>query len=320
MHTGSAKRPCEIRMRVRILGSAAGGGLPQWNCRCANCEAVRAGSPDVQPRTQSSVAVSADNRVWFLLNVSADVRQQLLAFAELWPPKPNRRGTTIGGCVLTDAEIDHTSGLLQLREGCHFGIFSTELVHRWLSSHFPIGTILAHFADRPWAHLTLNDELELPLPDGNPSGLRVRAFETAQDAPCFVPGENADLTGGVIGLEITDSVTGGKLVYAPGVAAISETLRDAVRGASCILMDGTFWSDDEPIQTGISDETASQMGHVPVQGPTGSLRWLTDLPVRRRILVHINNTNPMLDESGPEWRIVTECGVRVGVDGDEFEL
>jgi pyrroloquinoline quinone biosynthesis protein B len=264
--------------------------------------------------------VSADNRVWFLLNVSADVRQQLSAFSELWPPELDRRGTTIGGCLLTDAEIDHTSGLLQLREGCHFGIFSTALVHRWLSRYFPIGKILADFADRPWTDLTLNHELALPLPNGQASGLRVRAFETGQDSPRFVPDDDDDLTGSVIGLEITDSVTGGKLLYAPGVATLSETLRDAARGAHCILLDGTFWTDDEPIRTGISDRTARQMGHVPVQGPTGSLRWLTDLPVRRRIFIHINNTNPMLNESGPEWRIVSDSGANVGVDGDDFEV
>src|SRR5258708_221047 len=125
-------------MRIRILGSAAGGGLPQWNCRCPNCEAVRMGSAAVRPRTQSSVAVTSDGRSWFLLNVSADVRGQVAAFSDLWPPENNRRGTTIAGCVLTDAEIDHTSGLLQLREGSTFGIYSTPIVRRWLSAHLHI--------------------------------------------------------------------------------------------------------------------------------------------------------------------------------------
>ena len=307
-------------MRVRILGSAAGGGLPQWNCRCGNCQAARAGAPYVQSRTQSSAAISADNRVWFLLNVSADVRQQLSAFAELWPPESNPRGTTIGGCLLTDAEIDHTSGLLQLREGCHFGVFSTALVHNWLSRYFPISPILSKFADRPWVEMTLHDPLELLLSDGRPSGLRVRAFETGQDAPRFVPDGDADLTGSIVGLEITDTVTGGKLVYAPGVASISDQLSEAVGGARCILMDGTFWSDDEPIRTGISDRTARQMGHVPVAGPGGSLSWLRELPVQHRVFVHINNTNPMLDERGPHWQEVSNSGVSVGVDGGEFEL
>src|SRR5690348_3902980 len=130
-------------MRIRILVSAAGGGLPQWNCRCHNCDAARQVSSDVRPRTQSSVAVSADGQNWFLLNVSADVRAQLAASCEIWPPEGAARGTSIAGCVLTDAEIDHTSGLLQLREGCTFGIFSTPLVRRWLTDFLPIGPVLA---------------------------------------------------------------------------------------------------------------------------------------------------------------------------------
>src|SRR5689334_13248403 len=207
-------------MRIRILGSAAGGGLPQWNCRCAHCQAVRSGSADVLPRTQSSVAVTSDNRHWFLLNVSADVRTQLAATSELWPPAASRRGTTIAGCILTDAEIDHTSGLLQLREGCTFGIFSTPTVRRWLNRYLPIGPILAPFADRPWTDLPLEENFELRLPGGDPAGLRLRAFELARDVPRFVPENAAEAVGSVIGLAMEDTTHGGKLVYAPGVPAI----------------------------------------------------------------------------------------------------
>ena len=306
-------------MRIRILGSAAGGGLPQWNCRCANCQAVRSGSGDIRPRTQSSVAVTADDRHWFLLNVSADVRMQLAATSELWPPAENRRGTTIAGCILTDAEIDHTSGLLQLREGCTFGIFSTPIVRRWLNRYLPIGPILAPFADRPWTDLPLEETVELPLTNGDPAGLRLRAFELGRDVPRFVPENAAEAVGSVIGLVIEDAASGGKLVYAPGVPAIGESLRKAVEGADCLLMDGTFWSDDEPKLTGIANSTASSMGHVPVGGAQGSLRWLAELPVQHRVYVHINNTNPMLNERGPEHREVTDRGVQVGNDGTVFE-
>jgi pyrroloquinoline quinone biosynthesis protein B len=304
-------------MRVRILGSAAGGGLPQWNCGCPNCEAVRRGSPDIQARTQSSVAVSIDDGTWFLLNVSADVRQQLSAFPELWPPDGSRRGTTINGCLLTDAEIDHTSGLLQLREGCPFGIFSTPLVHRWLR---PIETILAGFASRPWTELPLDDERELPLPSGRSSGLRLRLFETARDVPRFVPEQSAEAIGSVVGLQIRDTRTGGTLVYAPGVSSIDEPLVKAVEQADCLLIDGTFWTDDEPVRMGITNRTSREMGHVPVSGPEGSLTWLSGLPVRHRVYVHINNTNPMLNTRGPEHRRVTDNGVQVGADGDAFEI
>src|SRR5262245_60537854 len=157
-----------MSMRIRILGSAAGGGVPQWNCRCPNCEAARAGSAVVRPRTQSSVAVTADGRSWFLLNVSADVRAQLAACRDLWPPAGSRRGTPIAGCVLTDAEIDHASGLLQLREGCTFGVFSTPVVRLWLSESLPIRPVLASFADRRWTDLPLEESFELPLPTGAP--------------------------------------------------------------------------------------------------------------------------------------------------------
>ncbi len=306
-------------MRIRILGSAAGGGVPQWNCRCPHCEAARQNSGAVRARTQSSVAATSDGRSWFLLNVSADVRQQLAACRDLWPPSSARRGTPIAGCVLTDAEIDHTTGLLQLREGCTFGIYSTPTVRRWLSEHLPIRTLLSSFADRPWTELPLDEPCELRLPTGAPSGLRVRAFELGRDGPRFVPESNL-AAGAVIGLEIEEPSRGGKLVYAAGVAAVNDRLRQAAEKADCLLIDGTFWSDDEPSLTGIGNSTAREMGHVPVSGAGGSLEWLSGLPARHKVYVHINNTNPMQNEAGPEFREVTGRGVRVAQDGDEFEI
>jgi pyrroloquinoline quinone biosynthesis protein B len=269
---------------------------------------------------QSSVAVTADGRSWFLLNVSADVRAQLAACRELWPPAASRRGTPIAGCVLTDAEIDHASGLLQLREGCTFGIYSTPTVRRWLSNHLPIRSVLTSFADRPWMDLPLDEPVELQLPDGTGSGLRLRAFELGRDAPRFVPEIASGADGAVIGLEIEEPSRGGKLVYAPGVAANVDRLRRAAEGADCLLIDGTFWSDDEPSLMGIGKATAREMGHVPVSGVDGSLAWLSSLPARHKVYVHINNTNPMLNETGPEYREVTRRGLRVGQDGDEFEI
>src|SRR5262245_49787530 len=253
-------------MRIRILGSAAGGGVPQWNCRCANCEAARQGSSAVRPRTQSSVAVTSDGRSWFLLNVSADVRVQLAAGSELCPPDDGLRGTPIAGCVLTDAEIDHTSGLLQLREGCTFGIYSTPTVRRWLSENLSIRSVLSSFADRPWMDLPLDEQIQLKLPDGAPSGLWLRAFELGTEAPRFVPEGAASGTGAVIGLAIEEPARGGKLVYAPGVASISVRLRNAAADADCLLIDGTFWSDDELSSMGIGNLTARAMGHIPVSG------------------------------------------------------
>lgn len=308
-------------MQIRILGSAAGGGLPQWNCGCSNCVAVRNGSPHHQPRTQSSVAVSADSAAWFLLNASADVRQQIGSFRALGPPVDEMRGTSIAGCILTDAEIDHTSGLLQLREGNRFGVFSTAQVHGWLRRDFPIEPIVATFAERPWYEIEPDVSYDLPLPSGAPSNLRVRPFETGRDVPRYVTSASPDeAAGAVVGLRIEDRNTGGVLVYAPGVQALSERLIEAAGDARCMLIDGTFWSDDEPARSGFSTSTARQMGHLPVSGEGGTLGWLSRLPISHRVYVHINNTNPMLDESGLEWKQVSEAGVRVGADGDTLEI
>ncbi|MEE2989071.1 MAG: pyrroloquinoline quinone biosynthesis protein PqqB [Planctomycetota bacterium] len=306
-------------MRIRILGSAAGGGLPQWNCRCSNCQAAREGSTAVRPRSQSSVAISIDDRHWFLLNVSADVRSQLAAFEGLWPPPEDLRGTSIAGCLLTDAEIDHTSGLLQLREGCSFRIFSTALVQRWLSDQLPVQKVLGSFADRPWFPLPLDEELELPLPSGEGSGIHVLAFETGQDQPRYVEEQEADLSGSVIGLSLRTD-TEKQLVYAPGLATLNEKLEDAASGADCLLVDGTFWTDTEPVEMGISQRSSLDMGHLPVDGPGGSLQWLAKQDVPHRVYVHINNTNPMLNEQGQAWRTVNDLGIRIAADGDEIVL
>lgn len=308
-------------MQVRILGSAAGGGLPQWNCRCANCAAVRAGSPDIRPRTQSSLAVSTDGRAWFLLNVSPDVRQQLLACPALGPGEgTGERGTAIAGCVLTDAELDHTAGLLLLREGGRFTIHCTASVRRWLSRWLPIEPVLACFSNPTWRELLLDGPVELQLPSGEPCGLWVRAFEVDRHVPRFVREEPASAAGSVIGLQVEDARSGARLVYAPCVASLGDTMQEAVRGADAVLIDGTFWDDEEPIRCGIGSRTAREMGHLPVSGPLGSLGFLSGLEARHRGYIHINNTNPMLHERGPEHRLVTEAGVRVGADGDSLEL
>jgi pyrroloquinoline quinone biosynthesis protein B len=303
---------------VRVLGSAAGGGVPQWNCGCPNCAATRAGSPNVEARTQSSVAISADGEVWFLLNVSPDIRQQVLSFPELGPGRRSR-GTAIGGCLLTDAEIDHTAGLLFLREGGAFEVKSTVPVRRWLHHDLPLGPVLARFAERPWSDLPVDEPIELASPQRGASGLWVRAFETGRHVPRFVSGA-PEAAGAVVGLAIEDSRSGGKLVYAPGIESLGAPLRKAAEDADCILLDGTFWSDDELIGLGIGDRTARQMGHLPVGGPAGSLEWLAEQSARRRIYIHINNTNPMLAQGSPQRRMVEERGMAIAADGDAFQL
>jgi pyrroloquinoline quinone biosynthesis protein B len=308
-------------MHIRILGSAAGGGVPQWNCRCPNCAAARAGSPAVRARTQSSVAVSADGRAWFLLNVSPDIRQQVLSFPGLGPPEGTQRGTAIAGCVLTDAELDHTVGLLLLREGRPFYIHCTATVRRWLKNSFPVEPILASFSAPLWNDLPLDRAVMLCLPgDGSPSGLRVRAFGLDPHVPRYVREANVIPPGSVIGLQVEDIRTAGRLVYAPCMESLGSALVDAVSGADCLLIDGTFWDDDEPIRHDIGKRTAHEMGHLPVSGLEGSLEWLAGLEAKHRVYVHINNTNPMLNERSPEYRRVNQSGVHVGADGDSFEV
>lgn len=305
-------------MRVRILGSAAGGGVPQWNCGCANCRAVRENASHVTRRTQSSVAITADDQSWFLLNVSADVRQQLVTYSDLGPAPGFARDTPIAGCLLTDAELDHSSGLLQLREGSQLTVYSTPLVRKWLNAYLPIEPVVSVFSNRTWVELPLDVPLQLAVTDGRPAGMTVTAFETGRDVPRYVPEDAATAVGSVVGLSIVNKASGGKLVYAPGVPAINPPLEHAVAGADLVLLDGSFWSDDEPQEHGITTRTSQQMGHLPVSGSSGSLQWFKTLSARHRVYIHINNTNPMLDECGREHTQVRKCGVHVGFDGDEY--
>jgi pyrroloquinoline quinone biosynthesis protein B len=226
----------------------------------------------------------------------------------------------LAGCILTDAEIDHTSGLLQLREGCRLGIFSTAIIRRWLNRYFPVEPILNSFAERPWTELPLDTVFDLPLPSGVASGLRVQAFELGRDVPRYVPEDAADAVGSVIGLEVQDRVSGGTLVYAPGVPDLNAALRSAAAEADCLLVDGTFWSEEELQRLGISAATAHEMGHVPISGRDGTLAWLSGLTAKHRVYIHINNTNPVLHEDGPEQREVAAAGVFIGADGDTFEI
>ena len=307
-------------MKVRVLGSAAGGGVPQWNCRCTNCQAARQPNGPVVPRTQSSVAISAEGEYWFLLNVSADVRQQINAHRNLWPAGNLGRGTSIAGCLLTDAEIDHTSGLLQLREGCRFSIYSTSLVHRWLTDDLPIARIRKKFAEREWIELNEDEPTELMLPSGLPSGLEVTIVDVGHDVPRYVTNDFPGQFGSIVGFLIRDLRTGSNIVYAPGVSKLSSSLATAAEHADAILLDGSFWSDDEPQRLGIGPSSAREMGHIPVSGPAGTLEWLASQTALHRTYVHINNTNPMLYEGGPEHQRVSQAGIRVAEDGDEFDL
>ena len=308
-------------MRVRILGSAAGGGLPQWNCNCSNCKAARLGTGRVRPRTQSSVAISADGIRWFLLNASPDIARQIDAFSPLQPVRFHPRGTPIQGVLLTNADLDHTLGLLSLREGSALSLHANREIQAALTDGLGLLPALKSFCKTKVFRASLA-ERRLRHADGSPSALSYRAFKVPCKKPRFASKMRSDGSGmhGAIGYKICDSKTGGCLIYAPEVLKVTENLASFLNDCDLLLFDGTFWSDNEMAKEGIAGRTALKMGHIPIQGEDGSLRRLANVTAPRKIFVHINNTNPILRENSPERRRVLSAGWQVGEDGMEFEI
>jgi pyrroloquinoline quinone biosynthesis protein B len=293
---------------LRVLGSAAGGGSPQWNCGCAVCAAVR--SRPGLARTQSSVAVSADRRRWFLINASPDVGTQIEAFPALHPH--NHRATPLEAVLLTDAELDHTLGLLLLREARSLRLYATPAVHKTLSDGSGLLRTLERYCQVEWRAVAPGTDFALA------DGLSCRAFDVPTTKRArFGPGMDH---GRVVGYRLTGERTGGTLVYLPGVQDLTPALCAEIQGCQCLLIDGTCWRDDELIRLGLAGKTSREMGHLPVGGPDGSLARLRSLDVRRTIFVHMNNTNPILLEDTPERRAVEDCGMEVAMDGLEVEV
>ena len=300
-------------MWVRVLGSAAGGGYPQWNCACPPCRAVRDGSRPARPRTQSSIAVSADRRQWFLLNASPDIRAQIESFPALHPASgpDGARVVPLQAVLLTDAELDHTLGLLLLREGGGLVLHATEATHDTLRQGTSLLRTLEAYCPVEWRPVVPG--VDVPLADG----LSYRAFDVPTTKRArFRPGPRE---GRVVGYRLTDERSGRALVHLPVLQELTPEVRNELDGC-CLLVDGTCWSDDELIRLGLAGRTAREMGHLPISGPGGSLEQLARLPVERRIYVHVNNTNPILLEDAPERRTVEEHGMEVAVDGLELEV
>jgi pyrroloquinoline quinone biosynthesis protein B len=307
-------------MRVRILGSAAGGGFPQWNCACRNCCALRAGNFRGKARTQTQVAVSADGCSWFLLGASPDLRQQIEVTPALHP-RDGVRQSPISGVLLGSADLDHVLGLLLLREFQPLHIYGTSSVLQILRGDNSMFGMLNRIPRQAvWTEIDPADRFPLTATDGSHSGLECRAITLGTRYPAYVADSNAlKPDHALLGFMVGDR-PGVRLAYLPAVPEIDDRLMQALDGASVLLFDGTFWSDDELIQVQGSGQTAREMGHVPVGGPEGSLERLRKVRGPRKIFVHVNNTNPMLDESGPEIRIVREAGWEVAEDGWQFEL
>lgn len=306
-------------MLIRVLGSAAGGGFPQWNCGCPNCVGVRRGTLRAVARTQESVAVSADGDSWFLLNASPEIRQQIESFDKLHPRA--LRDTPIQGIVLTNGDLDHTLGLLSLRESQPLALYSTQGVHRGFSE----GNVLYRTLQRFDGQITLHAlelgaaEQPLRLLNGSLSGLCMRAFAAPGKAALHLDQSKAEPADN-IGLLIRDERSGKRLAYIPAVGANSAEVVAAASSADAVFFDGTFWSSDELIALGASTRRAEDMAHWPIGGPEGSLAFLGGLAAAHRILIHINNTNPMLREDSAERALVHAAGVEVAFDGLELEL
>lgn len=301
-------------MKIRILGSAAGGGFPQWNCNCRNCAGLRAGTLKAQPRSQSSIAVSTDERHWVVFNTSPDIRAQLEAFPAI-QPKQGLRDTGIAAIVFMDSQIDHTTGLLMLREGCPHEIYCTDCVYEDLSSGFPIFTMLKAWNGGINRH---------PIYTGEPfsipaiHNLLITPIFLTSKAPPYSPHRNNPQPGDNIGVLLSNQSTGQHLFYAPGLGAIEPHLIPFMQKAHCLLVDGTFWSEDEMALTGVGTKLARTMGHLPQSGDDGMIRALKQFPQARKILIHINNTNPILDEESWQRQVLNDEGIEVAFDGMEI--
>jgi pyrroloquinoline quinone biosynthesis protein B len=309
-------------LRILVLGSAAGGGFPQWNCGCRNCRRVRAGDPAASPRTQSSIAVSADGEEWFLLNASPDVRQQIERTPRLHP-RDGPRHSPIAGVVLTNADVDHVAGLLTLREGQALSFFATRRVHQALAAN-PIFEVLD--AERvARLALPLEQDVDLKLPGGRSAGMSVIALAVPGKVALWLEDGSAGHSLGTepedtIGLKITDRATGNSFFYVPGCAAMPADLARRLTGAPLVFFDGTTWTDDELPATGVGAKTGRRMGHMSMSGPDGSITAFAELDVRRRIFIHINNTNPVLLRDSPERRQAEAAGWEIAEDGLEVVL
>ncbi len=309
-------------MRARILGSAAGGAFPQWNCGCPNCRALRSGTFHGKARTQTQVAIRGDSDSWFLLGASPDLRAQIEAIPELHPHDGSRQ-SPIAGAVLLNADIDHVLGLLLLRELQPLCVYASDSIRRILCEDNSMFAMLQRVPGQlSWTTITQGTSFCLISPAGLSSALNCRTISLSSHFPAYVAGRRrTELTGEEAsqGLML-ESSSGNRLAYLPAVPKITQELIKELETADVVLFDGTFWSDDELIRFQGSGQTAQQMGHVPVSGNHGSIALLAQLNRPRKIYIHINNTNPMLNQAGPEYRQVRNAGWEIAEDGWQFEL
>jgi pyrroloquinoline quinone biosynthesis protein B len=308
-------------MRILVLGAGAGGGFPQWNCGCRQCRRALAGDAAAPARTQSSLAVSADGgKSWVLLNTSPDLAAQIKANPAMHPPE-GRRGSPIAAAVLTNADVDHVAGLLTLREGHRFAIHATGRVLGVLKANAIFNVVNPVLVPR--VPLALETETAILDGDGHFTGLTVTAFSVPGKIALWLEDPSLPDFGSVpedtVGLHVRNG-TGKGFFYIPGCASLPPGLAQRLSGAELVVFDGTTWTDDEMIVAGFSDKTASRMGHMAMSGPEGTMAAFAPLGVKRRVFVHINNTNPALCADTPERREAEAEGWEIGFDGMEMSL
>lgn len=310
-------------MIIRVLGSAAGGGFPQWNCNCRNCAGARAGQPGFRARTQTSLAVSANGTDWVLLNTAPDLRQQINDNAVLGAVANGKlRNSPIKAAVITGGDVDFVAGLLNLREVEPLVVYASDRVQETLAANSIFNVLDAEAVQR--RALPLEGVLALEGPSG-PLGLSVECFDVPGKVALYLedaaggPGFGTH-KGDAIGIKVTDTATGQYFFYIPGCAKIDAPLAARITGAPLVFFDGTLYTDDEMLKQGLLPKTGTRMGHMSMSGPDGTLAAFSDLGVARKVFVHINNSNPVLDDNSPERKAVEAAGWSVGYDGMEVRL
>lgn len=308
-------------LTILVLGSAAGGGFPQWNCNCEGCRRARSGDPAAKPRTQSSLAVSGGDGRWVLLNASPDLGHQIRANPALHP-QTGIRHSPIAATVLTNADIDHVAGLLTLRESQPFAIYATERVQSVLAGNSVFRVVNPDLVPRRAVAL---DTPYVPADaNGDPLPFEIEAFAVPGKVALYLEDPMATGFGSVgedtVALRVRDLNSEAEFFYIPGCSAMPGWLADRLRGAPLVLFDGTTWTDDEMIRAGTGTKTGQRMGHMAMSGPAGSIAAFEGLGVRRKIFIHINNTNPALLDDSPERAAAQGAGWEIAYDGMEFTL
>jgi pyrroloquinoline quinone biosynthesis protein B len=307
-------------LRVVVLGAAAGGGVPQWNCGCRVCRAARTEHPELQS-TQASLAVSADGSHWFLINASPDLRQQLIQAPQLHPAPGKLRHSPISGVILTNGEIDAIAGLLSMREGWPFAIYAHPKVLATLKSNSVFNVLIEKNVKRQ--PIAIEQAFEPALADGSPSGIEILPFEVTGKSAWYLEGEAQRATnaaGDTLGLRIRDKATDKFFYFLAACAEVTDDLKSRLKGAPLVFFDGTVWRDDEMIVAGLSTKSGRSMGHISMSGERGAIGALENLGIQRKIFLHINNSNPAWLHDSEERNAAERAGWQIPADGMEVVL